>query len=278
MPNTPYTFHGTLLSLQGITKRYGDTQVLKGVTYDVKDVRRDDRPDIKQGQVVGLLGPSGVGKSTLLRIIAGLEKPDSGRVLIGKEQHETSAGLVGVVAQNYPLFEDRSLMANLVLGGRQGGLSRTDARKKAAEMLERFSLSHRAGVFPSQLSGGQRQRAAIAQQLLCASYLLILDEPFSGLDPLMKDEACKIILETSLIDEEMTIVVITHDIRECLKVSDEVWMMGRDHDAEGKVVPGAMIKTVYDLKAMGLAWDPELTHRPEFAEFERKVRDEFKNL
>ena len=185
MSNTPYTLHGTLLSLQGVKKSYGDTQVLCDVNYEVKDVHRNG---VLQGQVVGLLGPSGVGKSTLLRIIAGLEAPDSGKILIGPQQLPTRAGQVGVVAQNYPLFEDRSVMDNLLLGGRQGGLSRSDAQKKAMEILERFGLSHRANVYPMQLSGGQRQRAAIAQQLLCSSHLLILDEPFSGLDPVMKDE------------------------------------------------------------------------------------------
>lgn len=276
MPNTPYTLNNTLLTLDNVSKRYGDTQVLKGVSHVVRDVQR---VGVTQGQVIGLLGPSGVGKSTLLRIIAGLEQPDApGKVLIGFEQKLARAGEVGVVAQNYPLFDDRSIEKNLIIGGRQGGLSLADAKKRAREMLERFGLTHRASVFPCQLSGGQRQRAAIAQQLLCSSHLLILDEPFSGLDPLMKDEACKIIIETALLAEDMTIIVITHDIRECLKVSDEVLMMGRDRDAAGNNIAGAYIKLVYDLKAMGLAWDPGLTHRPEFAEFERRVRDQFKEL
>ena len=281
MPNTPtatYTLDKVLLSLQGVSKRYGNTQVLRSVTRDIFDVRRTDRTDIKQGQVVGLLGPSGVGKSTLLKIIAGLEAPDEGQVLIGPKQTPTRTGQVGAVFQNYPLYEDRLVIDNLIYGGLRGGLSPAEAKKKAVEMLERFGLAARAKAYPIELSGGQRQRAAIAQQLLCSNHLLILDEPFSGLDPNVMREASKIILETSVIDEEMTILIITHDIHECLKVSDEVWMMGRDHDAQGNIVPGAYIKLVYDLKAMGLAWDPELTHRPECAEFERKVRDEFKNL
>ena len=275
MPNTPYTLHETLLSLQDVSKSYGGVPVLKGVNCNVKDVQR---AGMTQGQVVGLLGKSGVGKSTLLKLIAGLEKPDSGKILIGPQQTPTRTGQVGAVFQNYPLFEDRSVIDNLIYGGLRGGLSPAEAKKKAYEMLERFGLAARAKAYPIELSGGQRQRAAIAQQLLCSNHLLILDEPFSGLDPDMKDEACKIIVETALIAEDMTILVITHDVRECLKVSDDIWMMGRDRDAAGNTIPGAYIKLVYDMKALGLAWDPDLTHRPEFAEFERKVRDEIKNL
>jgi len=276
MPNTPYTLHDTLLSLQHVSKRYGNKQVLKDVTYDVKDVQR---AGVTQGQVVGVLGPSGIGKSTLLRILAGLEEPDEGgRVLIGPKQVPTSTGFVGAVFQNYPLFEDRSVMANLIYGGRRGGLSAKDAKKKAAEMLDRFGLSDFGDALPAKLSGGQRQRVAIAQQLLCSNHLLILDEPFSGLDPMMKDAACDVIIKTALEAEDMTIVVITHDIRECLKVCDEIWMIGRDRGPDGKPIPGAYIKKVYDMKAMGLAWDSDLTHRPEFAQFEREVRDYFKEL
>lgn len=270
-----YTFGSTLLSIRGVSKSYGQTDVLKDVDFEIKDVHR---PGMTQGQVVALLGPSGIGKSTLLRLIAGLEAPTEGEILVGPEQKPTHAGLVGVVAQNYPLFEDRSVMDNLILGGLQGGLKKSEAIAKAREMLSRFGLEHRADVYPVQLSGGQRQRAAIAQQLLCSNHLLILDEPFSGLDPGMKDETCKIILEVSVIAEDMTIMLITHDLREALKTSDMVIMLGRDHDDKGRPLPGASPKTIYDLKAMGLAWHPDLTHSPEFMSIERQVRDEFKNL
>ncbi len=273
-----FTLGQTLLSLRGVSKSYDNVPVLSGVTRDILDVRRPDHPEIKQGQVVGLLGPSGVGKSTLLRIIAGLEAPDAGQILIGPEQTPTQMGQVGAVFQNYPLLDDRSVLSNLVFGARRGGLRGKEAKDRAMEMLERFGLADQAKSLPAKLSGGQRQRVAIAQQLLCSNHLLILDEPFSGLDTVKKGEACDIILETSRLDEEMTILVITHDVHECVKVSDEIWMFGREHHPNGKPIPGASVKIVYDLKAMGLAWHPELTDTQAFFEFERLVYRKIKEM
>lgn len=268
MTTETYTEGGLLLELKGISKSYDGEQILRDVTGSVKDVRR---PGLTQGQVVGILGPSGVGKSTLLRIIAGLEEPDSGTVRIGSGQTLTQKGKVGVVAQDYPLFADRSVFDNLKLGAVQG---RKPLPEKATnDIMERFGLTDRAEAYPCQLSGGQRQRAAIAQQILCSSRILIMDEPFAGLDPVMKDKACAFIQEVAGSDDELSILVITHDIREAIKISDELWVLGRDQG-----VPGAYIKTFYDLKAMGLAWNPDLTRTQEFMNFERQVRDLFKTL
>jgi NitT/TauT family transport system ATP-binding protein len=264
-----------LLSLDKISKAYGSNPILKNVSGVVKDIYR---AGLTQGQIVSILGPSGIGKSTLLRIIAGLEEPDTGTILIGPDQKPTHRGQVGVVAQDYPLFADRSVMDNLLLGANRGGKAGLSAANAANDILGKFRLEGKQDAYPCQLSGGQRQRTAIAQQILCSSHILIMDEPFAGLDPVMKDMACQLIQEVASAAEDLSILIITHDIREAIKISDELWVMGRDRDASGQVVPGAYIKMSHDLKAMGLAWRPDLTHSQEFMDFERQVRDEFKVL
>src|SRR5262249_55242809 len=155
------------------------TKILDGVSFEIIDRLR---AGVVTGQVVSLLGPSGVGKTRLLRIIAGLDAPDAGTVL-GKDDTPLPAGSVGVVFQDYPLLRHRTVEDNLEIAGKIGGLDADDARKRTRELLKTFGLTERASFYPAQLSGGQRQRAAIAQQLVVPRQLLLMDEPFSGLDP-----------------------------------------------------------------------------------------------
>ena len=144
--------------------------------------------------------------------------------------------------------------------------------------MERFRLSDRAEQFPELLSGGQRQRVAIAQQLMCSEHFLLMDEPFSGLDPLMKDEACKLVSEVAAMNEFTTIIVVTHDISSAIQVADTIWLMGRERDAEGKAIPGAFIKDTVDLMARGLAWRPDIAETPEFAACSREIKAKFASL
>src|SRR6478752_3690215 len=158
-----YELKETLLTLSKLSLRFGARPVLSDVCAQVRNVTR---PGVLQGQVVAVLGPSGVGKTQLLRLISGLSLPDSGQVLVGPEQTPVSCGRVGVVAQQYPLFEHRTLLDNLVVAARQAGLSRGECLAKSRAMLARFGLEEHALAYPVTLSGGQRQRAAIAQQLM----------------------------------------------------------------------------------------------------------------
>ncbi|MDO8571647.1 MAG: ATP-binding cassette domain-containing protein, partial [bacterium] len=135
-----------------------------------------------------------------------------------------------------------------------------------------------ARFYPAQLSGGQRQRVAIAQQLMCSEHFLIMDEPFSGLDPLMAEEVCKLVTELASADELNTVIVITHDIRAAVAVSDTLWIMGRDYDAEGKPIPGSRIQEQHNLIEMGLAWQEDITLMPEFSSLMRQIRKRFKAL
>jgi NitT/TauT family transport system ATP-binding protein len=227
-----YELKETLLTLSNVCLSLGQHPILKDVCAQVRNVTR---PGVLQGQVVAVLGPSGVGKTQLLRLLSGLIQPDRGRVLLGPEQQPVVRGQVGVVAQTYPLFEHRTLLQNLVVAARQHGLSTAEARQLGCGMLERFGLAEQAACYPATLSGGQRQRAAIAQQLLHPKPLLLMDEPFSGLDPLMVREVCRLINEVARRDEQLTILLVTHDICAALAVADTLWLLGRVRDQRGVV-------------------------------------------
>jgi polar amino acid transport system ATP-binding protein/sulfate transport system ATP-binding protein len=170
------------------------------------------------------------------------------------------------------------VLGNLLLAGQQGGLSSTAARDGAERYLQRFQLERHAGLYPMQLSGGQRQRVAIAQQLLCSNEFLLMDEPFSGLDPIMIDHVAKLIAEVAAMDELRTIIVVTHDISAAITVSDTLWLMGRDRDSGDQVVPGARIQNEYNLIERGLAWNPDVATLPAFADCVRDVRARFASL
>lgn len=276
MPASFTYTHGTaLLKAENINVTLGGNHILRDLNLEVRDIRR---PDAVAGQVVGLLGPSGVGKTTLFRLLAGLDKPDTGQVLIGEEARPVQRGMVGVVAQNYPLFMHRTVLGNLVVAGTRSGLSHGQAVEKARRYLERFGLSDRAGLYPAQLSGGQRQRVAIAQQFMCSENFLLLDEPFSGLDPMAIDRVAELLNEVACMHELNTIIVVTHDISAALEVADTIWLMGRDRDPEGKIIPGARILESYNLIERGLAWRDGITTTNEFLETLREIRKRFPSL
>ena len=270
-----YEMKGTILKAEHVSVALGGVPILRDVNFEIRDIVR---PDTIAGQVVGLLGPSGIGKTTLFRILAGLDMPDSGKVTLGEEGKPVQRGTVGVVAQSYPLFAHRTVLGNLMVAGRQAGLSRAEARDKAVGFLKRFNMEDKGKHYPPQLSGGQRQRVAIAQQFMCSEHLLLLDEPFSGLDPIAIDRVAGLLNEVACMHEANTIIVVTHDIGAALEVADTIWLMGRDRDKEGNVIPGARIQESYNLIERGLAWRDGVAATPEFVVTLREIRARFPSL
>lgn len=270
-----YQLHETLVHVEGVSKSYDGVPVLRDVSLEIKDLVR---PNCKQGQVVALLGPSGAGKTTLFRILAGLETPDSGQVLVGEKQQPVRRGQIGVVAQQYPLFAHRTVLGNLSVAGQQVGLRGGAAKAKALDLLERFGLEGQGEKYPSQLSGGQRQRVAIAQQFMCSDAFLLMDEPFSGLDILAQENLIRFIHDIAAQDELMTFILITHDISAALQIADTVWVLGRDRDEGGKAVPGARVQASFNLIERGLAWHDNISSLPEFGQLRQEIRDLFPRL
>ena len=275
MAALPYEYKDTLLKVQGVTVAFGEDVILRDMNLEIKDLVR---PGVTQGQVVGLLGPSGMGKTTLFRVLAGLDTPDSGTVLIEKEGIPVQKGMVGVVAQSYPLFAHRTILGNLLVAGNHGGIARDKIKEKALGLLERFDLTRHASKYPSQLSGGQRQRVSIAQQFMCSEHLLLMDEPFSGLDLIAQEKACEFIREMARMDDLTTYILVTHDVRAACSVADTIWLLGRDRDKNGSVIPGARVQAEYNLVDRGIAWQPNATERPEFTELLREIRALFPRL
>jgi len=264
-----------VLGVRDVSVSRGETRVLDRVTFEVRDRIREGKTT---GQVVSLLGPSGIGKTTLLRVLAGLERPDRGTV-VGPERASLDARSVGIVFQHYPLMAHRTVEGNLVVAGRIGGLDERRARRRARELLERLGLEDRAAFYPAQLSGGQRQRAAIAQQLVLPRRVLLLDEPFSGLDPAALGDVGAMISEVANDHELNTVVVVTHDVRAALRVSDTVILVG--HGGEGRRGTGkggACVRQTYDLVELGLAWEHGARVPGAVAELEHEIEGRFREL
>jgi iron(III) transport system ATP-binding protein len=206
------------LTFEDLSRRYGDTFALDHVNLD-----------IAPSEILCLLGPSGCGKSTLLRIAAGVERPTSGRVLLdGQEVAGPNRFVppekrgIGLMFQDFALFPHLSILDNVAFGLKS--LSRSEARAEAFSALERVGLSHYASEYPHILSGGEQQRVALARAIAPRPSVLLMDEPFSGLDPRlrekMREETLAILHET-----RATSIVVTHDAEEAMRMGDRVALL-----------------------------------------------------
>jgi iron(III) transport system ATP-binding protein len=206
------------LAFEAITRRFAGEAALSGVSFTVGE-----------GEVIGLLGPSGCGKSTLLRLAAGIDVPDSGRILLdGREVAgpgrfvEPEERGIGLVFQDYALFPHLDALGNAAFG--LGGLPRREALAIADAALQRVGLGQRLRAMPHELSGGEQQRVALARAIVARPRVLLMDEPFSNLDRRMRDQVREqtiaILRETGA-----TALVVTHDPEEAMLISDRIALM-----------------------------------------------------
>ncbi|MDF3833387.1 glutamine ABC transporter ATP-binding protein GlnQ [Cupriavidus basilensis] len=210
----------SMVEFAGVTKRFGNTVVLDGVNLN-----------IRQGEVVVLIGPSGSGKSTLLRCINALEQIDGGdlrvdgiSVLGGPRKVREIRQEAGMVFQQFNLFPQMTALDNVAFGPRQvRRTAKNEAQALARELLAKVGLAERASHYPGELSGGQQQRVAIARALAVRPRLMLFDEPTSALDPELRQEVLRVM--QSLAEEGMTMVVVTHEMAFARKVGTRLIFM-----------------------------------------------------
>ncbi len=219
------------LSLHSVGKTYGGTEVLSDVSIEVA-----------RGSFVVLLGPSGCGKSTLLRILAGLLPSDNGRVVLdGRDITRLPAWDrdIGLVFQNYALFPNMSVARNVAFGLEMRRLDRDAVARRVAESLDLVRMGHLASRNPTELSGGQQQRVAIARAIAIQPRLLLLDEPLSSLDAVLRASVREELRE--LHDRTgITTIMVTHDQAEALSIADRVVLM-----SEGRVMQHDTPEVIY---------------------------------
>src|SRR6516164_1797277 len=205
-----------LLRIEGVVKKFGNVRAVDGVSLD-----------IAAGEFFALLGPSGCGKTTLLRMLAGFETPDEGRILLnGKDiahvlPHERP---LNMMFQNYALFPHLSVRDNIAFGLRRAAMARSDIAVRVAEMVALVRLEGLEKRKPDQLSGGQRQRVALARSLARRPQVLLLDEPLAALDKKLRESTQLELMELQR-RLGMTFVIVTHDQEEAMTVAGRIGVM-----------------------------------------------------
>jgi polar amino acid transport system ATP-binding protein len=220
LPATVPGTEGPVIRIAGLRKSFGAREVLRGIDLEVRE-----------GEVVCVVGPSGSGKSTLLRCVNLLEQPTAGTVeVLGAEVTHPDVDIdavrahVGMVFQSFNLFANRSVLDNCTVAQRIVlGRSRAEAERIARDNLDRVGLADRADAHPSQLSGGQQQRVAIARALSMDPALMLFDEPTSALDPELVGDVLAVMRD--LAEGGMTMLVVTHEMAFAREVGDRVVFM-----------------------------------------------------
>lgn len=218
-----------MIALNGITKRFGAHTVFENIDLE-----------LERGEIIVIIGPSGTGKSTLLRCINYLETPDAGRLTVGDlsldARHATRQEILALrrrtafVFQNYALFANKTALDNICEGMIVvDGLSKTEAHARGREILERIGLADKADAYPASLSGGQQQRVGIGRAMAAKAEVILFDEPTSALDPEWVDEVLALMKQLAL--ERQTMIVVSHEMQFAREVADRVVFMD-----EGRVI------------------------------------------
>lgn len=203
-----------MLELRNLTKRFGNKQIFSN--YDLV---------IPEGKIIAIVGQSGGGKTTLLRMLAGLETIDSGTLIYNGQtlplEELEKRHLLGFVFQDFQLFPHLSVLENLILSPiKTQNMSRSDAEDKARKLLDTLGLANHATAYPFSLSGGQKQRVALARAMMIDPEIIGYDEPTSALDPELRKEVEKLILENRATG--ITQIVVTHDLQFAENIADEI--------------------------------------------------------
>lgn len=209
-----------MIRVEHLSKKFGDLVVLKDVTVE-----------IKQGEVISIIGPSGTGKSTFLRCLNLLDRPSGGSIIIdGTDILDAHSDVpkirqkMNMVFQSFNLFSHLSVLENLTIGPiRLHGMGKQEAERKSLDLLKLVGLGEKADNYPDELSGGQKQRVAIARCLAMNPEIILFDEPTSALDPTMVSEVLAVIRR--LVKEGMTMVIVTHEMAFARDVSNRVFYM-----------------------------------------------------
>ena len=203
-----------MLELKNISKQFGQKKIFDHFNLTIED-----------GKILSLVGPSGGGKTTLLRMLAGLEKIDSGEIIHNGEvvpiDHLEMLNLLGFVFRDFQLFPHLSVLDNLTLSPvKTMGMTKETAKEKAVTLLQRLGLGEYADAYPYSLSGGQKQRVALARAMMIDPQIIGYDEPTSALDPELRQEVEKLILQNR--EAGMTQIVVTHDLKFAESISDHI--------------------------------------------------------
>ena len=203
-----------MLELKNISKKFKDRQILS-----------DFNLTVEENKILAIVGPSGGGKTTLLRMLAGLEKIDSGEIIYNGESlpidELEKRNLLGFVFQDFQLFPHLTVLENLVLSPiKTMNMEKNDAEKKAIELLEKLGLEKQINNYPTSLSGGQKQRVALARAMMINPKIIGYDEPTSALDPELRLEVEKLILKNRELG--ITQIVVTHDLQVAENIADSI--------------------------------------------------------